>query len=440
MPAPLSRTDSTLVIGLGRFGSAVAATLDRLGREVLAVEANPATVRQWTGRIPLVEADATDVEALEQLGATEFGTAVVGVATSLEASVLITGNLVDLETPQIWAKAISRAHGRILRRIGAQHVVYPEFDAGQRAAHLVSGRMLDYIEMEKGGFTIVKMRPPTELHGFTIGQSKVRSRYGVTVFGLMSPGEPFEYATPDTLVSAEDVLVVGGDASWSASPTAREPARRPLTCRLTQRRASAVTSEGGHLGTLGLGGAVGLSSHGLKILADTGCTVGAEQPLDEGRRRQARPLGEGRIEHLQSHLGTHDPAAQVGQDQDALAALSQALHGLHTRPGVGTPPPVGPPRRRRAGDVDAPAAPPRQVHGGLGQGPGVGDQDDADAHGATARPLRLRDRWGLGMVGGALRTHRTHDTLPATTSSSAVSSRTVEAAPGSMCPTERSPR
>ena len=199
MPAPLSRTDSTLVIGLGRFGSAVAATLDRLGREVLAVEANPATVRQWTGRIPLVEADATDVEALEQLGATEFGTAVVGVATSLEASVLITGNLVDLETPQIWAKAISRAHGRILRRIGAQHVVYPEFDAGQRAAHLVSGRMLDYIEMEKGGFTI--------------GQSKVRSRYGITVFGLMSPGEPFEYATPDTLVSAEDVLVVGGDAA-----------------------------------------------------------------------------------------------------------------------------------------------------------------------------------------------------------------------------------
>ena len=172
MAAPISRTDSTLVIGLGRFGSAVAATLDRLGREVLAVESDPIIVRQWAGRIPLVEADATDMEALEQLGATEFGTAVVGVATSLEASVLVTGNLVDLETPQIWAKAVSRAHGRILRRIGAHHVVYPEFDAGQRAAHLVSGRMLDYIEMEKGGFTIVKMRPPAELHGFTIGEAR----------------------------------------------------------------------------------------------------------------------------------------------------------------------------------------------------------------------------------------------------------------------------
>ena len=209
----VNHQDSTLVIGLGRFGPAVAATLDRLGREVLAVEHNPNTVRQWSGRIPLIEADATDMEALEQLGATEFGTAVVGVASSLEASVLITSNLVELGIGQIWAKAISATHGRILHRIGANHVVYPEYDAGQRAAHLVSGRMLDYIEMEKNGFSIIKMRPPHELHGFTIGQSKVRSRYGVTIIGLMSPGEHFEYATPQTMVGAEDILVVGGDAN-----------------------------------------------------------------------------------------------------------------------------------------------------------------------------------------------------------------------------------
>ena len=79
----VNHQDATLEIGLGRFGTAVAATLDRLGREVLAVEHNPNTVRQWSGRIPLIEAEATDMEALEQLGATEFGTAVVGVASSL---------------------------------------------------------------------------------------------------------------------------------------------------------------------------------------------------------------------------------------------------------------------------------------------------------------------------------------------------------------------
>jgi trk system potassium uptake protein TrkA len=203
---------STLVIGLGRFGSAVAITLDRIGREVMAVESDPRLVEQWSGRIPIVEADAANPEALEQLGAAEFHTAVVGVATSLEASVLITGNLVDLGTEQIWAKAISAEHGRILRRIGAHHVVYPEADAGQRVAHMVSGRMLDYIEMDEG-FTIVKMRPPRETHGFTVGESDIRKKYGITVIGVKAPGEPFEYATESTRINADDLLIVSGDTT-----------------------------------------------------------------------------------------------------------------------------------------------------------------------------------------------------------------------------------
>lgn len=125
---------------------------------------------------------------------------------------LITGNLVDLGIPQIWSKAISAEHGRILRRIGAHHIVYPEHDAGQRVAHLVSGKMLDYIEMEDG-FTIVKMRPPQELHGFTVGQSEVRKRYGVTIIGVKAPGVPFEYATDETRIDASDVLIVSGDST-----------------------------------------------------------------------------------------------------------------------------------------------------------------------------------------------------------------------------------
>jgi trk system potassium uptake protein len=200
-----------LVIGLGRFGSAIAATLDNLGQDVLAVEREPELVAQWSGRIPLVEADATNPEALEQLGARDFPVAVVGVGSYLEASVLITGNLVDLETPQIWAKAISNEHARILQRIGAHHVVLPEADAGARVAHLVSGKMLDYIEVEDG-FTIVKMRPPKETQGFTIGQTKIRERYGVTVVGVKSPGRDFVYAEPDTRISPDDLLVVSGHA------------------------------------------------------------------------------------------------------------------------------------------------------------------------------------------------------------------------------------
>jgi len=200
-----------LVIGMGRFGAAIASTLDRLGHDVLVVERDPELVQHWSGRLPLVEADATNPEALVQLGVRDFPVAVVGVGTALEASVLITGNLVDLGTPQIWAKAISAEHARILQRIGAHHVVSPEADAGARVAHLVSGKLLDYIEVEDG-FTVVKMRPPRETHGFTLAQSKVRTRYGVTVVGVKSPGEEFEYATPETRISANDLLVVFGHA------------------------------------------------------------------------------------------------------------------------------------------------------------------------------------------------------------------------------------
>lgn len=198
-----------LVIGLGRFGSAMAMTLDRLGQDVLAVERSPALVAHFSDRLPIVEADASNPEALDQLGARDFSVAVVGVGTSLEASVLITGNLVDLGTQQIWAKAVSAEHGRILQRIGAHHVVFPEADAGNRVAHLVSGKLLDYIEVEDG-FTIVKMRPPKETQGFTVAQSKVRERYGVTIIGVKSPGQEFVYAEPETRISANDLLVVSG--------------------------------------------------------------------------------------------------------------------------------------------------------------------------------------------------------------------------------------
>ncbi|MEG3616010.1 MULTISPECIES: potassium channel family protein [Isoptericola] len=215
------RDAGVLVIGLGRFGSSLATTLDRLGQDVLAVENDDRLVTQWSGRLPLVQADASNPEALEQLGAQDFGVAVVGVGTELEASVLITGNLVDLGTPQIWAKAVSAEHGRILTRIGAHHVVYPESDAGSRVAHLVSGKMLDYIEVEDG-FTIVKMRPPREMQGFTLAQSDIRKKYGITVIGVKSPGIEFTYATPETRVSANDLLVCSGHADllerFSARP------------------------------------------------------------------------------------------------------------------------------------------------------------------------------------------------------------------------------
>lgn len=203
---------AALIVGLGRFGSAIASTLDNLGREVLAIERNPDIVQRWSHRFRIIEADATNLDALEQSGAGEFSVAVVGVGTQIESSVLVTANLVDLKIPQIWAKAITRSHGRILRRIGAHHVVYPEYDAGARVAHMVSGKMLDYIEMEDG-FSIIKMHPPRDIQGFTIGESRILERFGVTIIGVKSPGQPFEYTSPETRVSPEDIIIVSGDSS-----------------------------------------------------------------------------------------------------------------------------------------------------------------------------------------------------------------------------------
>ena len=205
-----SHAAPVLVVGLGRFGAATALQLIQQGREVLGVERDASLVQKMAGQLThVVEAEATDMDALRQIGAAEFSSAVVGVGTSIESSVLITANLVDLGIDRIWAKAISPAHGKILARIGAHHVIFPEADAGRRTAHLVSGRLLDYIEFDDD-FAIVKMYPPRETQGFTLGESDIRSKYGVTVVGVKSPGEDFTYARPETMVTSRDLLIVSG--------------------------------------------------------------------------------------------------------------------------------------------------------------------------------------------------------------------------------------
>jgi trk system potassium uptake protein TrkA len=202
-----------LVIGLGRFGAATAGQLQRLDREVLAVDEDMGLVQKWSERVThAVQADARSIDALRQIGAQDFSIAVVAVGSTIEASVLITANLVDLKIPQIWAKAISQSHGKILARIGANHVIYPEAEAGERVAHLVSGRMLDFIEFDDD-FAIVKMYPPKPIRGIPLSESQVRRKYGVTVVGVKSPGKEFTYATPETQVSNHDLIIVSGNSA-----------------------------------------------------------------------------------------------------------------------------------------------------------------------------------------------------------------------------------
>ncbi|MFE7314207.1 potassium channel family protein [Streptomyces sp. NPDC057555] len=204
------RDERVAVIGLGRFGSSLAHELTRRGWDVLGIDTDAALVQRHSEALThSVVADCTDPEALRQLGAHEITIAVVGIGTDIEASILITSNLLDAGVPNIWAKAISQQHGRILERIGAHHVVLPEHEMGERVAHLVTGQMLDFIEFDND-YALVKAIAPDVVTGAPLGQTGVRSRYGVTVVGIKRSGRDFTYATAETVVEKGDIIIVTG--------------------------------------------------------------------------------------------------------------------------------------------------------------------------------------------------------------------------------------
>lgn len=200
-----------VVIGLGRFGGAVAAELAKLGHDVLGVDESAELVQSWSDRLThVVQADCTSSETLRRLGIAEFSHAVVAIGTDLEASVLTVLALSELGVPDIWAKALGPKHGRILERTGAHHVVYPEAEMGERVAHLVvGGKMMDFMEFDDG-FAIGKTRAPPEAIGKTLTECALRRKHGVTVVGVKRPREEFTNATPDTLIQAGDLLIVSG--------------------------------------------------------------------------------------------------------------------------------------------------------------------------------------------------------------------------------------
>ncbi|UJW28646.1 TrkA family potassium uptake protein [Saccharothrix sp. AJ9571] len=204
------RPGRVVVIGLGRFGSSLARELTAHGSQVLGIDSRAALVQRYADDLThSAVADTTDETALRQLGVPDFQRAVVAIGTELEASILTTALLVDFGIPHIWAKATSRQHGRILERMGAHQVVLPEHEMGERVAHLVTGRMLDYIEFEDD-YAMVKTLAPAGAIGVPLGESRLRTHHEVTVVAIKRPGHDFTYATADTVVKRGDVLIVAG--------------------------------------------------------------------------------------------------------------------------------------------------------------------------------------------------------------------------------------
>lgn len=207
------RHEPVLVVGLGRFGIALARELERNDIEVLGVDGSATTVQKYAGMLGnIVVADAGDMRALEELGAADFRRAVVAIGT-MESNILATSNLVELGVDTVWAKAMSSSHALILQRLGATHVVQPEHDMGRRIAHQVTGDVLDYLQIAPN-WVIAKTKPPRFIVGTDLGETHLREKYRITVIAVKPQGrEHFRHAERSTRLSyGDEILVMGTTA------------------------------------------------------------------------------------------------------------------------------------------------------------------------------------------------------------------------------------
>ena len=201
---------TVVVIGLGRFGGALAQELVSLGREVLGIDTDELRVQEFSNYLThVVQADPTNEEVLRDLGVADFDAAVVAIGSSLESSILSASLLIQVGVKQVWAKASSESHGRILEQIGVQHVIYPDKDMGKRVAHMVGGDQLDYVEIDEG-FVMAKTKTASAFVGRTLEQLGLRREYGIIVVATSKAGAAYVPATPATVLAEGDLLIVAG--------------------------------------------------------------------------------------------------------------------------------------------------------------------------------------------------------------------------------------
>lgn len=199
------------VIGLGRFGSSLATELVSRGYEVLGIDINEETVQDLSHSLTYaVEADSTDENMLRSLGIRNFDCAVVAIGDDIQASILTAILLKDLGVKKVVAKALTELHGKVLKRIGVDHVIFPERDMGVRVAHqLVSPNLLDYIELSDK-YTIAEFTVPPAMSGQSLMDVNIRAKYGCSIVAINKSSEMIIAPRADDIMELNDVLVVIG--------------------------------------------------------------------------------------------------------------------------------------------------------------------------------------------------------------------------------------
>lgn len=202
-----------VVIGLGRFGTSVAKTLYTLGNDVLAIDSSDDIVQDISDSVThSVQIDATDENSLRALGIRNFDVAVITIGSDIQASTMATLLVKEMGVKYIIAKANTEIHAKVLYKIGADRVVFPERDMGVRVAHnLVSTNILDYIELSPN-YSIAEIVTPKIWHGKTLNELNIRANYGINVVALKR-GEEINVSpvAEDTIEPGDIIVAIGSE-------------------------------------------------------------------------------------------------------------------------------------------------------------------------------------------------------------------------------------
>jgi len=201
-----------IVLGLGRFGSAVATTLVELGHEVLGVDNDEEKVNDLKDKITqAVQADITEERALKELGVKNFDTAIVGIGSDLETSILVAMMLKEMGLKYIIAKAQNNLHAKVLEKIGVDKIVFPERDMGRRiASNLIIPNIKDYIELEPD-YSIIEIKALPEFADNTLSEIDLQNKYGINVLAIKRDNNFNISPRAEDVIKKDDFLIVIGE-------------------------------------------------------------------------------------------------------------------------------------------------------------------------------------------------------------------------------------
>ena len=201
------------ILGLGRFGRALARTLVEMGHDVMGVDANEAVVEKMAPVLTnCVQADVMDEQTLLSLGVTNFDIVVVGIGNSdMQASIFTTLMLKEMGVEHVVCKVSSNKHARILLKLGADRVVYPERDMGMRFAHSIAqSDVLEFIELSEE-YSMMEINAPKYLIGKSLKESDVRSKYNIKIVAIKRGKKIMVNPSPDAVLEQGDVLLANGE-------------------------------------------------------------------------------------------------------------------------------------------------------------------------------------------------------------------------------------